>query len=222
VRVALGVIYQMSNAMHQKFKERWKAAKSEINLVISATINKLVLEHHSAWFTTLIRNPEVWQKPSSPFYKVNYDTAIRPSFLTQAAVIINSSGAVIKCSSLISSLCLALFGEARATLLAVQLVISLNLPSFILEGDSLTVTLALQNPTITQDWCITFTISQIHSIIPLTTSSSASYVNRSANFYAHHMASWATTRLHSDCILISSAHLGLVLPDLERLPLLLF
>jgi len=135
VRVALGVIYQMSNAMHQKFKERWKAAKSEINLVISATINKLVLEHHSAWFTTLIRNPEVWQKPSSPFYKVNYDTTICPSFSAQVAVIKNFSGAVIKCSSLISSPCLALFGEARAALLAVQLAISLNLPSFILEGD---------------------------------------------------------------------------------------
>jgi hypothetical protein len=49
-------------------------------LTISATINNLVLEHHSAWSSSLIRNPEVWQKPCSPFYKVNYDTAIRPSF----------------------------------------------------------------------------------------------------------------------------------------------
>jgi hypothetical protein len=88
-------------------------------LVISATINKLVLEHHSAWSTTLIRNPKVWQKPSSLLYKVNYDTAIRPSFLAQATVIINSSGVVIKCSSLISSPCLALFGEAKAALLSV-------------------------------------------------------------------------------------------------------
>jgi len=146
-------------------------------LVISATINKLVLEHHSAWSTTLIRNPEVWQKLNSPLYRVNYDTTIRPSFLAQTAVIINSSGAVIKCSSVISSPCLALFGEVGAALLAVQLAISLNLPSFILEGDSLTVTLALQNLAITQDWCIASTISQIHFIIPPTISWSASHIN---------------------------------------------
>jgi hypothetical protein len=60
-------------------------------LVISATINKIVLEHHSDWSTTLIKNPEVWKKPSSPFYKINYDTSIHPSFSAQAAVIRNSS-----------------------------------------------------------------------------------------------------------------------------------
>jgi hypothetical protein len=60
-------------------------------LVISATINKIVLEHHSDWSTTLIKNPEVWKKPSPPFYKINYDTSIHPSFSAQAAVIKNSS-----------------------------------------------------------------------------------------------------------------------------------
>jgi hypothetical protein len=36
-------------------------------LVISSTINKLVLEHHLAWSSTLIRNPEVWKKTQFPF-----------------------------------------------------------------------------------------------------------------------------------------------------------
>jgi hypothetical protein len=99
----------------------------------------------------LIRNPEVWKKPTFPFYKINYDIAIRPSFSAQATVIRNSSVVVIKCNSLISSPFTTLFGEARATLLVVQLALSLQISSFILEGDSLTVTLAFQNPTITQD-----------------------------------------------------------------------
>jgi hypothetical protein len=57
-----------------------------------------------------------------------------------------------------------------------------------LEGDSLIVTLTINNPTITQDWRISSIISQILSTIPSTTSWSPCHVNRSANFCAHHMA----------------------------------
>jgi hypothetical protein len=92
---------------------------------------------------------------------VNYDAAIRPSFSAQAAVIRSFSGSVIGASSLISPPWSALYGEARATLLAAQLATSLNIYSFILEGDSLTVSLAFQNPTITQNWRITSIISHI-------------------------------------------------------------
>jgi hypothetical protein len=162
------------------------------------------LEHHSAWSSSLIRSPEIWQKPCLPFYKVNYDTAIRPTFSAQAAVVRNFSGSVIGCSSIISPPCSALYGEARAALLAAHLAISLNITSFILEGDSLTVSRALQNSTVNQDWRITSMISHIRSIIPSSTSWSASHINRSANFCAHYVASWAATRLHSDCIPISS------------------
>jgi len=173
-------------------------------ITISATINKLVLEHHFAWSISLIRTPEIWQKPRSPFYKVNYDTAIRPTFSAQAAVIRSFFGSVIGFSSLISPPCSALYGEARAALLTARLATSLHITSFILEGDSLTVSMALKNPTITQDWRIASIISHIWSIIPSSTSWSASHINRSANFCAHHVASWAATRLHSGYILISS------------------
>jgi hypothetical protein len=160
-------------------------------LAISATINKLVLEHFSAWSSKLLRSPKVWMRPNFPFFKINYDTAIRPSFSAQGAVIRNSSGVVIHCSSFISSPCSALIGEARAALLVAQLALSLRISSFILERDSLTVILVLQNPSITQDWRIASTISHIYSIIPPTSSWSASHVNRSANFCSHHVASWA-------------------------------
>lgn len=112
------------------------------------------MEHHSSY----------------PTIKINYDTAIRDSFSAQAAIIRNSSGTITYCSSLISPPCTALYGEAFAALLAVQLAISSQTISFILEGDSLTVTLALQHPEITQDWHIASIISHIHSIIPSTTS----------------------------------------------------
>jgi hypothetical protein len=81
-------------------------------------------------------------------------------------------------SALISPPCAALYGEALAALLVVQLTLSLHATSFILEGDSITVTLTLQYPKITQDWCIASIISHVHTIIPPTTSWPANHVNR--------------------------------------------
>jgi hypothetical protein len=92
-----------------------------------------------------------------PYFKINYDTTIRP-FFVETVVCQNSTGAIIGCISLISPPCFALVGEA-GTLLAAHLSILLGLSSFILEGDSLTVTMALQHPDITIDWRISSTVS---------------------------------------------------------------
>jgi len=172
--------------------------------LISTTINKTAQEHFSAWKTKYDKTPEVWKSPSPPFFKINYDTTIRPTFSAQVAVCRDSTGSILKCSSIISPPCSALYGEATAALLAAHLAVSLGLPSFILEGDSLNITMALQQPAITIDWRIASTISIIHSIIPPTASWKASHVNRSANFCAHHVANWAATRIHSGCIPILS------------------
>jgi hypothetical protein len=153
-------------------------------LLISTTINKIAPEHFSAWKTKYDKTPEVWKSPSPPFFKINYDTAIRASFSAQAAVCRDSTGSIIKCTSIISSPCSAPYGEATAALLAARLAVSLGLSSFILEGDSLNIIMALQQPTITIDWGIASTISTI----PRTASWKASHVNRSANFCTHHVA----------------------------------
>jgi hypothetical protein len=79
------------------------------------------------------------------------DTAIRPSFSAQATVVRSFSGLNIGCRSFISPPCSALYGEAHAALLAAQLATFLNISYFILKGDCLTLSLALQNPAITQD-----------------------------------------------------------------------
>jgi len=51
-------------------------------LLISTTINKTALE--------------VWKSPSPPFFKINYDTAIRATFSAQVAVCRDSIGSIIK------------------------------------------------------------------------------------------------------------------------------
>jgi hypothetical protein len=55
-------------------------------LIISVTINKTVMEHHSAWTTMLVKTFAVWKRPSPAYFKINYDTTIRNSFSAQAAV----------------------------------------------------------------------------------------------------------------------------------------
>jgi hypothetical protein len=156
---------------------------------ISFTINRIVKELHLAWNTILNPKQVVWQKPRPPFYKINYDTAIRKKISAQSAICCDSTGTIIQYSTIINPPCSsAVYGEATTALLAVRLALSLKLQSFILEGDSLIVTLTINNPTITQDWRISSIISQILSTIPSTTSWSPCHVNRSANFCAHHMA----------------------------------
>jgi hypothetical protein len=169
-------------------------------LDISSCINKIALNHHLAWNTKLVPHLAVWSPPITHFYKINYDTAIRQSFSAQAAVCRDSTGSIVQCSSIISPPCSALLGEATAALLAARLALSLNMSSVILEGDSLTVTLALNLLNITQDWRIAFMVSCIITTFPITTSWSASHVNRSANFCAHNVVNWAATRFSSSCI----------------------
>jgi len=130
-------------------------------------------------------------------FGVNYDTAIRNSFSAQATVCRDSSGSIIQCSSLISPPCTAVYGEAFVALLAVCLALSLQFSSFILEGDSLTVTLTLQKPDHTQDWPIAPIIFEAISMIPSSSTWLGNHVNRSANFCVHHVANWAATRSFS-------------------------
>jgi hypothetical protein len=146
-------------------------------LIISTTINKTTLEHYSEWTIKYDKTPEVWKSHSPPYLKINYDTVIRTTFSTQVAICKDSTSSIITCTSLISSPCSALYGEATAALLAAHLVVLLGLSSFILEDDSLNATMILQHLAITTDWRIASTISNIHSTIPPTVSEKASHVN---------------------------------------------
>lgn len=102
-------------------------------LSISTTINRISLEHYYAWTTKFDKTPAVWKSPSPPYFKINYDTAIRATFSAQAAVCRDSTGSIIKCISLISSPCSPLYGEALAALLAFRLATSLGLSFFYLK-----------------------------------------------------------------------------------------
>jgi hypothetical protein len=160
-------------------------------LSISAKINPISTEHNMAWNSKVSLFPPVWSKPTASTFKINFDTTIREQFSAKSLVCRDSTGAI--------------YMEASAALLAAQLSLSLKLPSVIFEGDSLMVTLAINNPSITQDWRISSIILDFLSTIPSSTSWSASHINRSANFCTHYIANWAATRFFSSCILIPSS-----------------
>jgi hypothetical protein len=124
-------------------------------LVLFATINRTVLEHHYAWASQHPQPHALWLKPCSFLRLIMIQLfgnfILFFIFYAQAAICTDYSGYIIKCSSRISPPCTTVYGEVSAILLVVQLVLSLQLTSFILEGDSLTVTLALQKLEHAQD-----------------------------------------------------------------------
>jgi hypothetical protein len=169
-------------------------------LSISADVNRTSRTHFRAWSNKISHVRQIWAKPAPLCFKINYDTAIRRNFSAQAAVCRDSTGAIIQVLTRISPLCTPLYGEATTALLAATLCSSMGLSHVTFEGDSLTVNLAINNPSITQDWRISSIISEFFSTISSTTSWSAGNINRSANFCAHYVADWAATRFTSSCI----------------------
>jgi hypothetical protein len=169
-------------------------------LTISLAIKKLAWDHFSAWKAPSSISPEKWSPPMAGSFKVNFDTAIRDDYSAQAAVCRDSHGNIIKSVSQINPPCDPIFGEALAARLAASLASSLNLSKFTIEGDSHIVIMALQHPSIVQDWRIESLISDTIASLPSSSSWQARKVNRSANFCAHHVAFWAAARSHSGCI----------------------
>ncbi|XP_062165083.1 uncharacterized protein LOC133871673 [Alnus glutinosa] len=157
-------------------------------LSISADVNRSSRTHFRAWSNKLSPVPHVWTKLAPLCFKINYDTAIRRNFSAQAAVCRDSTGAIIHVLTRISPPCTPLYGEASVALLAATLCSSLGLSHVTFEGDSLTVNIVINNPTITQDWRISSIVSDFISTISPTTSWSASNINRNANFCAHYVA----------------------------------
>jgi hypothetical protein len=161
-------------------------------------------QHCDAWSNKLDPAPEKWIRPSPNWYKINFDTAICDSFSCQAAICRDHRGKMIKMTIQIQSNCSPNKGEALAAQLAISLASSLHLNHFVIEGDYQVVIIALQQPTIVQNWHITDIIQNALYIIPPDSSWLAQKVNRSANFDTHYVAHWAASRFSSSSILTSS------------------
>ena len=167
---------------------------------LAAHINRVSLEHLAAWSSKLSPSRELWSPPPPATYKINFDTATRDDFSSQAAVCRNSNRKIIKILAQIRPACSPAYGEALAALLAASLAVSLNLDPFVLEGDSATVITALQDPSFILDWQLDHLICNIFTLIPVSSTWKARKVNRSANFCAHYVANRAAVGFVSNGI----------------------
>jgi hypothetical protein len=85
--------------------------------------------------------------PQQKSFTINFKLAICDSFSAEAAVCQNSEGLIIKAVSAISTPFDPNTGEALATLLFANLVASLHLKNYVIEGGSLVVILTLSPPS---------------------------------------------------------------------------
>jgi hypothetical protein len=177
------------------------------------------LEHLVAWTSNFSPNREHWSPPPPPdSFKINFDTAIRDEFSSQAAICRNSNGKIIKILAQIRPTCSPAYGEAQAALLASFLAVSLNLDNFVLERDSATVIIALQDPSIILDWQHDHIICNIFSLIPVSFTWKARKVSRSANLCALYMANRAAVGFISNGIPSLSSPLFPFLFVVEKIP----
>jgi hypothetical protein len=165
-----------------------------------AYINRVSLEHLAVWTSKLSPLRELWSPPPPDSYKINFDTAIKDDFSSQAAVCRNTSGKIIKILTQIRPACSSAYGEALVALLASSLTVSLNLAHFVLEGDSAIVITALQDPFIILDWQLDHIICNIFSLIRVSSTWKARKVNRNENFCAHYVANRAAVGFVSNGI----------------------
>jgi len=109
---------------------------------VSQHIDKISMKHFTLWHQ--IPTPmERWLPPTSPGFKINFDTTIRNTFSAQAVVCRNHRGHIVSMISQINSPCLPNYGEALAAHLAISLATSLKLEKFTIECDSQVVILFL-------------------------------------------------------------------------------
>jgi hypothetical protein len=167
---------------------------------LALSIKKTASAHAAAWGSVAATEEQAWCPPLEGHYKLNFDTAIRDHFSAQAAVCRDHTGAIVKAISQISPPCSPAYGEAQGALLAASLASQMQLSHFVLEGDSQTVISALLFPAIIHDWHIEHLITATLALLSPTSMWDAKKINRSANFCAHHVATWAAARVYSGCI----------------------
>lgn len=113
-------------------------------LAILKIIKTSTWHHLSTWQHGESDSAE-WMPPPFGTFKVNFDVAIRPTFVVIAATLRDHSGNFLAVNYLKLSSTDANLGEAHATLLAVRLAASFGCSPLIIEGDSMLTILAIKD-----------------------------------------------------------------------------
>ena len=157
------------------------------NLVQGIHQLKAILQQHClAWKAIALSS--LWIPPGIGFLKGNFGVAIHGNFAVAAAVISNSFGDIILAATQRLSSTDVLMGEAFAALLTSLLVASASATHFLLEGDALLVTLAVNQPSTFSSWYFSSYVSNIRLVLSSFQSWHASKVSKCANYRAYALA----------------------------------
>ena len=119
---------------------------------------------------------------------MSFHAIIRKSFSTQAAVCRNHKGEISQIVTQVRPPCSQVYGEALAAKLAAELVSSLQLKKFVLEGESSTVIVALISSVCSLD--TPFDLIMKDTLLNFLDSSlwEARKISINENFFAHYVA----------------------------------
>ncbi|KAB1216446.1 hypothetical protein CJ030_MR4G029052 [Morella rubra] len=136
-----------------------------------------------------------WTPPVDPYWKINFDVAVCPSFTMLAVVCRNFAADTLFVWTKSMPPGPPILGEANAALFAAQEAHLLSKEEVMFEGDSLSVVQAICQEGISSDWSISSIISDICHIWESHPSWSFHHVNRKANIVAHTVAQWAAKEM---------------------------
>jgi hypothetical protein len=165
-------------------------------LKLAENIKRVSSEHLAAWSQKLHPMKETWTKPPQDWSKLSFHAIIRNTFSTQAAVCRNHKGEIRQIITQVRPPCSQVNGEA----LAVELVSSMQLNKFILEGESSTVVSALHNLAFRLDSPFDHVIKD--TLLSFSNSSlwEARKSSRNENLCTHYVAYRAVARVPLGCI----------------------
>jgi hypothetical protein len=177
--------------------------------ILLKKIKSSISHHLEAW---CLRHPSfsIWTPPPVGSFKVNFNTAIRPSFAVAAAILRDHSGNIMAVNTLKLPYVDANKGEAYAALLAVRLASSFGCPSIILEGGSLLTVLAIKEPQLFLDCNTKFVISNINLLLTAFSFWKVCKAFRCANICVHLVTRWTASNLVFDNISPSSPFLSFI------------
>jgi hypothetical protein len=114
-------------------------------------IQRSISNHLRAWSD--LEQCDSWCCPPLGAFKLNFDVAVRSSYMVAGAVISDHEGEMIFASAKLLPLLDINAGEAQAALLALEVASQLPRHSRVfLEGDSLITILAINNPISCSEW----------------------------------------------------------------------
>ena len=132
-----------------------------------------------------------WSPPRRFSVKINVDAAIGPKFSTVAAVARDWRGKLVFACSQKVNTTFPLQAEAEAVKWALLLAAKLEVEGIYIETDSKICCDALINPSQASPWRIRSTVMEMQVLLSDLSHVFVSWVPRSANMAAHHLAKWS-------------------------------